>query len=327
MDNTHILALSWNIQTEPKLYWELVPNPYTASALQTISQRFPGEHTADVIRAVILAEPESSDSEKIPTVQMQKRLTDFCREYRKELKRLPKEYAYDYLSRTVFETTDAKKIVHMYPQEQRRSIRTSIIDCIEQEYRSVKSRTWIPAFFAGLFIIPLLIGVWVRYLPKKPLLPSVQAKEQELAITLPVRLKIPSIHVDAAIQHVGLGSDGSMDVPNNTIDVGWFNLGAVPGNKGNAVIAGHFNGKDGLASVFADLNKLIEGDRIYVEDTNGTMIEFVVRSSRTYDPGFADEVFSQSDAAHLNLITCDGVWDETKESYTKRLVIFADIMH
>jgi hypothetical protein len=32
-----------------------------------------------------------------------------------------------------------------------------------------------------------------------------------------------------------------------------------------------------------------------------------------------------NDKAHLNLITCDGVWDVTKKSYSKRLVVFADI--
>jgi hypothetical protein len=54
---------------------------------------------------------------------------------------------------------------------------------------------------------------------------------------------------------------------------------------------------------------------------------FVVRESRTYNPGYAEEVFSANDGAHLNLVTCDGVWDGAKKSYSKRLVIFADISH
>lgn len=57
----------------------------------------------------------------------------------------------------------------------------------------------------------------------------------------------------------------------------------------------------------------------------GTSTAFVVRESRLFDPGYADEVFSRNDGVYLNLITCDGVWDEAKNSYSKRLVVFADI--
>lgn len=143
----------------------------------------------------------------------------------------------------------------------------------------------------------------------------------------PVRLKIPSINVDAAIEYVGLTSKRAMEVPKNTVDAGWFKLGPRPGEKGSAVIAGHFNGKNGEVGVFTNLYKLKGGDKLYVEDDKGTTITFVVREKRTYDLGYADEVFSSSDSAHLNLITCDGVWDETKKSYSKRLVIFTDATH
>jgi len=73
------------------------------------------------------------------------------------------------------------------------------------------------------------------------------------------------------------------------------------------------------------LYKLKKGDRLYIEDGKGKSLAFVVQESRTYDPGYADDVFSRNDGAHLNLITCDGVWDGTKKSYSKRLVVFADI--
>lgn len=140
-----------------------------------------------------------------------------------------------------------------------------------------------------------------------------------------MRLKIPAINVDASIQNVGTTSGGEMEVPSNTNDVGWFKLGPTPGENGSAVISGHFDGKNGEAGVFADLYKLKKGDKLFVENSGGKTTSFVVRESRTYDPGYAEEVFSSSDGAHLNLITCDGVWDGTKKSYNKRLVIFTDI--
>lgn len=142
---------------------------------------------------------------------------------------------------------------------------------------------------------------------------------------LPVHLAIPKINVNASIQQVGVTPKGEMDVPNNAIDVGWFKLGPRPGEKGSAVIDGHFDNVNGEAAVFFNLYKLKKGDKVYVQDGKGTSVVFAVRESRLYDPGLAGEVFNSSDSAHLNLITCDGVWDGVKKNYTKRLVVFTDI--
>jgi sortase A len=142
---------------------------------------------------------------------------------------------------------------------------------------------------------------------------------------LPIRLRVPAINVNAKIQYVGVTPKGEMEVPNNAVDVGWFDLGPRPGERGSAVIAGHLDRENGEAGVFINLYKLKKGDKLYIEDSKGTPIAFVVRESRTYDPGYADDVFNSSDSAHLNLITCDGVWDGVKKSYSKRFVVFADI--
>lgn len=140
----------------------------------------------------------------------------------------------------------------------------------------------------------------------------------------PVRLKIPSINVDAAIEYVGLTSKGEMEVPSSGVNAGWFKLGARPGEMGSAVIAGHLDQENGEAGVFADLYKLKEKDKLYIEDDKGTSSVFVVREIRSYDSEYADEVFTRGDGAYLNLITCGGMWDEVKKSYSERLVVFAD---
>lgn len=140
---------------------------------------------------------------------------------------------------------------------------------------------------------------------------------------LPVRLLIPAINVNARIQDVGVALNGEMEVPNNAIDVGWFKIGSRPGEVGSAVVAGHIDGESGEVGVFANLYKLKEGDLLYIEDDKGTSITFVVRKKLIFDPGYADEVFSRNDGAHLNLITCDGLWDGVKKSYSKRLVVFS----
>lgn len=143
-------------------------------------------------------------------------------------------------------------------------------------------------------------------------------------IVSPVRLKIPKIHVDSVIEQVGVTSTGEMGVPQNVAHVGWFDLGPRPGEMGSAVIAGHFNGEDGAAGVFTQLYKLEKGDKVYVKNSDGKSLMFVVQRVLTYDPGYADVVFSPSDSAHLNLITCDGVWNSDQKRYSKRLVVFTD---
>lgn len=188
-------------------------------------------------------------------------------------------------------------------------------------------------------LVVILVGIasspaLFRYYSLRPIqtlgtstaiLPIPEEGEQEKGrYDLPVRLKIPQIGVDAAIEHVGLTPDEDMEAPSGNRNVSWYRFGARPGNKGSAVIAGHY-GRRGKA-VFGKLNELKKGDKLYVEDENGSSATFVVRESRSYDPeADASEVFVSNDGgAHLNLITCEGVWDDVSKSYSQRLVVFAD---
>jgi sortase (surface protein transpeptidase) len=68
------------------------------------------------------------------------------------------------------------------------------------------------------------------------------------------------------------------------------------------------------------------GDTLTVLDDKGSTSTFVVRAVRSYDPtADATDVFTSNDGgAHLNIITCEGTWDQALLSYTKRLVVFTD---
>jgi len=152
-------------------------------------------------------------------------------------------------------------------------------------------------------------------------------KKEKINSDLPVRLKIPKINVDSAIEYVGLTDQGAMDVPSGPVDVAWFNLGPRPGESGSAVISGHYGWKNNIPAVFDNLYKLSMGDRVYVEYEKGIMTTFVVRELKSYDQNEnAVDVFTSDDGIpHLNLVTCEGVWDKIKKSYSNRLVVFTDI--
>ncbi len=141
----------------------------------------------------------------------------------------------------------------------------------------------------------------------------------------PVRLKIPSIGVDAHVERVGKKADGSMATPTSFEDAGWYELGAHPGQAGNAVIAGHVNNALTKAGVFEHLNAVKVGDYVTVTDASGKTLVYVVSETHQYATNEAPtaSIFAVTGPSQLVLITCDGAWDDASHSYDKRLVVFA----
>jgi len=144
---------------------------------------------------------------------------------------------------------------------------------------------------------------------------------------LPVRFSIPSLHINTSIESVGLTWDGAMQTPSGPDTVGWFALGSLPGEVGSAVIAGHYDFIGRKEAVFHKLDKLRPGDLILVENEKGGTLTFVVRKTQAFDvTADTTTVFSSAQGSHLNLITCNGVRDNVKKKYTKRLVVFTDLV-
>lgn len=146
----------------------------------------------------------------------------------------------------------------------------------------------------------------------------------------PIRLKIPKLGIDAPFQYNGLSSLGIMEIPNNVTDAGWFTGAPRPGEKGVSIITGHVaqirGGVVTKQGVFSRLNELVPNDTFTVLTDQGVSKTFVVRESRTYEPSVdTNAIFTANDdGSHLRLITCEGTWEADKQSFTKRLVVFAD---
>ncbi|MDB5167129.1 MAG: peptidase family protein [Candidatus Saccharibacteria bacterium] len=152
-------------------------------------------------------------------------------------------------------------------------------------------------------------------------------KASAIVSALPVRLEITSINIDTTIYTAGLTSSGDMDISENPDEVAWYQFGPKPGEIGSAVIAGHYGWKDGHGSIFNNLHMLVKGDEVSVYDQKGVKKVFVVQATQIYNPDAdATKVFVSTDKkAHLNLITCEGTWVNTKDSYSNRLVVFTDL--
>jgi len=143
----------------------------------------------------------------------------------------------------------------------------------------------------------------------------------------PRRLVIPAIKVSASVESLGIGQNGVMEAPKNYLEAGWLNLGPRPGESGIAVIAGHLDNQYGAPGVFWHLSKLKAGDDIYVIDGTGKDLHFKVSGTRIYSANTPlGEIYEKGGSARLNLITCNGAWDQKAQNYTNRLVVSADIV-
>lgn len=114
-----------------------------------------------------------------------------------------------------------------------------------------------------------------------------------------------------------------MSVPKEWMDVGWFDLGYRPGEKGSAVIAGHLDSTTDRA-VFWDLHKLKAGDKVLLKDESGAKLTFQVMSSQPYpfDRAPLEKIFGPAGVPMLNLITCNGTFDRASKNYNQRLVVY-----
>ena len=141
----------------------------------------------------------------------------------------------------------------------------------------------------------------------------------------PSQFSIPSLHINAHVQLVGINAKGNMGTPNNFTDVAWYKYGVIPGDMGSAVIDGHVDNGLALAGVFKHLVDIQVGADIYVTTVGGASRHFVVTRIDTYDYTSAPvaEIFNSQSPAQIRLITCGGTWVPFGKTYDKRVVVTA----
>ncbi|MFN2465145.1 MAG: class F sortase [Candidatus Dormibacteria bacterium] len=142
----------------------------------------------------------------------------------------------------------------------------------------------------------------------------------------PGRLIISSIGVNAPVVGVGVDKDNNMAVTNESYNVGWYRLGTVPGEPGDAVIDGHLDWYDTPHAVFYNLKKVSRGDDIEVQRLDGITKHFRVTSVRSvaYDASVAG-LFADSGPPRLTLITCGGPWSQKLGQYLERVIVDASL--
>lgn len=151
---------------------------------------------------------------------------------------------------------------------------------------------------------------------------------RSFAASPPTRLLVPAAGVDAPVTGLGLNADGTVEVPaaERAHEVGWYRNGPTPGERGPAVLIGHYDTARGPA-VFAGLPRLRPGDLLQVRREDGATVDFRVRRliQAAKDRFPTDVVYGDTTAPELRLITCggrlgpDGHW-------TDNIIVLADLV-
>ncbi|WP_240361929.1 MULTISPECIES: class F sortase [Streptomyces] len=149
-----------------------------------------------------------------------------------------------------------------------------------------------------------------------------------LAASVPDRIAIPDIHVDAPLGEVGLAADGTMQTPpfDRPKEADWYKEGPTPGEPGPATIVGHMDTAETPKAVFHDLARLKKGERIEVHRKDGADAVFAVDSVDTFkkDAFPTQKVYGATERPELRLITCGGSLTKDRH-WDSNVVVFAHL--
>jgi len=143
----------------------------------------------------------------------------------------------------------------------------------------------------------------------------------------PDRLQIPALGVATTVVGLGLNADGSLQVPGNFSQAGWYRASPTPGALGPAVVVGHVDSASSGPAVFYRLAELRPGAGITIQRADGSTAVFTVIGVREYpkDHFPTGLVYANTSDAALRLITCGGGFDAASGHYRDNIVVFATL--
>lgn len=154
--------------------------------------------------------------------------------------------------------------------------------------------------------------------------------------SFPRYLSIPGLKIsNARVVQIGTIKDtGQLDSPKSIYDAGWYTKSGLPGaGKGAVLIDGH-NGGPTKGGIFENLGSLSKGSEIIIERGDGQRITYQVADNREMsvedinnesNPLGMKTMLNSMDPKKegLNMITCVGDWDYSKNTFNKRVMLRA----
>ncbi|GGI02284.1 class F sortase [Arthrobacter liuii] len=161
-----------------------------------------------------------------------------------------------------------------------------------------------------------------------PSAPVPPAPDGALPASMPVRVEVPTIGVDAALTPLGKQANGEVQTPSGEPGSpgGWYQDSPTPGQTGSAVILGHVNATNSDIGLFYRLHELTPGQTITVTRADHTAAVFTVDKVDVYHKATFPtiEVYRNADRPEVRLITCGG-YDRATREYLDNTVVYAHL--
>ncbi|MCF6524526.1 class F sortase [Streptomyces sp. JJ36] len=142
----------------------------------------------------------------------------------------------------------------------------------------------------------------------------------------PVRLRVPEVSLDASVVPVGVADDGTVRVPAEPRQAGWYRFGPAPGaERGSAVLVGHVDSRTGELGALAALYEVRPGDGVRVARDGGPELRYTVTARATVEKdALPAAVFRRAGPPVLTLVTCAPPYDPERGGYQRNLVVTAE---
>jgi hypothetical protein len=137
-------------------------------------------------------------------------------------------------------------------------------------------------------------------------------------------VRLPTLGVDSTLVDLDVDAAGVLVPPVDPDVAGWYRRGAVPGEQGPTVIAGHVDSRAGPA-VFFRLDELAPGDPVEVARSDGRAFAYRVVSVESHpkDAFPTALVYGPAPGSVLRLVTCGGEFDPRRRHYRDNVVVTA----
>ena len=149
----------------------------------------------------------------------------------------------------------------------------------------------------------------------------------DITASVPLRLRLPAVGIDAPLMTVGLAEDKTLETPPLHQNIaGWYEHSPTPGEVGPSIIVGHVDSYTG-PSVFYRLADSEPGDDIVVTRQDGSKLHFIVTKVTQVDKAKfpTEDVYGNIEHPGLRLITCGGTYSATTDSYSHNTVVYAKL--
>jgi sortase (surface protein transpeptidase) len=156
---------------------------------------------------------------------------------------------------------------------------------------------------------------------------EISMRANYLEYAAPLALSIPSLGINEVPITPLTINEGTLEVPDQAYQAGWYKDSPAPGELGPAIVVGHYDWEDGPA-LFINLHAIQIGQFIHIIRDDQTEVKFVVSDVKQYDRKYipAEQTYGNSDYAGLRLMTCAGYFDKDLNSYSDNIIVYAQLI-